>query len=208
MSEARHPWGATPDDDTCDLCWHGDGDARCIVCGRSTSGEWTCDCDDGPTIGPCVALLKEQWRERCHRCGAKWAGPTTPLPTDSLGRKVCPAFDSANCQARTTADRGLRNDLSMFAEEFTEVLGVGCTVVPDDTSSQGERRWQLDVPADHPARSGGVCEPLPPVAWHHYHEAKPDPRPGRPGFWHNVIAHPLLVVWPRLGEWLHERTTP
>ncbi len=27
-------------------------------------------------------------------------------------------------------------------------------------------------------------------------------------FVHNVIAHPLLVLWPRLGEWLHERTAP
>lgn len=25
---------------------------------------------------------------------------------------------------------------------------------------------------------------------------------------HNVVAHPLLVLWPRLGEWLHERTEP
>jgi hypothetical protein len=27
-------------------------------------------------------------------------------------------------------------------------------------------------------------------------------------FVHNVIAHPLLVLWPRLGEWLHDRTVP
>lgn len=27
-------------------------------------------------------------------------------------------------------------------------------------------------------------------------------------FLHNVIAHPLLVLWPRVGRWLHERTTP
>lgn len=25
---------------------------------------------------------------------------------------------------------------------------------------------------------------------------------------HNVVAHPLLVLWPRVGEWLHERTAP
>lgn len=25
---------------------------------------------------------------------------------------------------------------------------------------------------------------------------------------HNVIAHPLLVICPPAGEWLHERTTP
>lgn len=25
---------------------------------------------------------------------------------------------------------------------------------------------------------------------------------------HNVVAHPLLVIWPAAGEWLHERTTP
>ena len=23
---------------------------------------------------------------------------------------------------------------------------------------------------------------------------------------HNVIAHPLLVLWPSAGEWLHEYT--
>lgn len=27
-------------------------------------------------------------------------------------------------------------------------------------------------------------------------------------FVHNVIAHPLLVLWPRVGEWLHELTEP
>lgn len=27
-------------------------------------------------------------------------------------------------------------------------------------------------------------------------------------FVHNVVAHPLLVLWPRAGEWLHERTAP
>ena len=25
---------------------------------------------------------------------------------------------------------------------------------------------------------------------------------------HNLVAHPLLVLWPRLGEYLHERTSP
>jgi hypothetical protein len=23
---------------------------------------------------------------------------------------------------------------------------------------------------------------------------------------HNLVAHPLLVLWPRAGEWLHKRT--
>lgn len=23
---------------------------------------------------------------------------------------------------------------------------------------------------------------------------------------HNLIAHPLLVLWPRLGAWLHDYT--
>lgn len=27
-------------------------------------------------------------------------------------------------------------------------------------------------------------------------------------FIHNVIAHPLLVLCPPLGEWLHDRTRP
>jgi hypothetical protein len=30
----------------------------------------------------------------------------------------------------------------------------------------------------------------------------------RPHFVHNVIAHPLLVIWPRAGEWLHPRSKP
>jgi hypothetical protein len=30
----------------------------------------------------------------------------------------------------------------------------------------------------------------------------------RDRFIHNVIAHPLLVLWPRLGEWLHDHTVP
>ena len=31
--------------------------------------------------------------------------------------------------------------------------------------------------------------------------------PQRFGFWHNVVAHPLLVLCPPLGRWLHERTS-
>lgn len=27
-------------------------------------------------------------------------------------------------------------------------------------------------------------------------------------FIHNVVAHPLLVLCPPLGEWLHDRTEP
>ena len=27
-------------------------------------------------------------------------------------------------------------------------------------------------------------------------------------FLHNVVAHPLLVLCPPVGEWLHERTDP
>lgn len=27
-------------------------------------------------------------------------------------------------------------------------------------------------------------------------------------FVHNVVAHPLLVLCPPLGEWLHDRTVP
>lgn len=27
-------------------------------------------------------------------------------------------------------------------------------------------------------------------------------------FVHNVVAHPLLVLCPSLGEWLHARTEP
>lgn len=30
----------------------------------------------------------------------------------------------------------------------------------------------------------------------------------RPGFVHNVVAHPLLWAWPRLGQWLHRGTEP
>lgn len=27
-------------------------------------------------------------------------------------------------------------------------------------------------------------------------------------FVHNVLAHPLLWAWPRLGLWLHQRSSP
>lgn len=37
---------------------------------------------------------------------------------------------------------------------------------------------------------------------------RPRPRRHRPGFLHNVLAHPLLVLCPPLGEWLHARTRP
>lgn len=29
-----------------------------------------------------------------------------------------------------------------------------------------------------------------------------------PGVLHNLVAHPLLVIWPTAGQWLHERTRP
>lgn len=30
-----------------------------------------------------------------------------------------------------------------------------------------------------------------------------------PRWWlHNLVAHPLLVLWPRVGVWLHDRTAP
>lgn len=32
--------------------------------------------------------------------------------------------------------------------------------------------------------------------------------PAKPRFMHNVLAHPLLVLWPRVGRWLHEHTKP
>ena len=25
---------------------------------------------------------------------------------------------------------------------------------------------------------------------------------------HNLVAHPLLVLWPRVGGWLHDRVSP
>ena len=35
------------------------------------------------------------------------------------------------------------------------------------------------------------------------------PRRPRLSRWtHNAVAHPLLVIWPRAGRWLHERTDP
>lgn len=30
----------------------------------------------------------------------------------------------------------------------------------------------------------------------------------RPGVWHNMVAHPLLVLVSPLGEWMHHRTRP
>lgn len=30
----------------------------------------------------------------------------------------------------------------------------------------------------------------------------------RDGIPHNLIAHPLLILCPPLGRWLHERTNP
>lgn len=35
-----------------------------------------------------------------------------------------------------------------------------------------------------------------------------DMPPARPGFLRNVVAHPLLVLCPPVGRWLHERTRP
>lgn len=37
---------------------------------------------------------------------------------------------------------------------------------------------------------------------------EPEPEPGKDHFVHNVIAHPLLWFWPRLGRWIHERSEP
>jgi hypothetical protein len=64
-TEPVHPWGEpdlvlTPDSfaaapiELCQLCFAGDGDARCIRCGRSTGGPLVCECAEGPAIGPCA----------------------------------------------------------------------------------------------------------------------------------------------------------
>lgn len=51
--------------------------------------------------------------------------------------------------------------------------------------------------------------PCPDPSAHEWHEVVPPPVTGWIGrFLHNVIAHPLLVLCPPLGEWLHERTEP
>ena len=53
--DVLHPWG--PDPKFCELCFAGDGDARCMLCGISSGGYEVCICSDGPTLGPCA--LKE-----------------------------------------------------------------------------------------------------------------------------------------------------
>lgn len=147
-----------------------------------------------------------KWREQCQRCGARWAGPTTPLPTDSLGRKVCPPFDAANCDARTEASRGPRNDFAVFAAEFSPMPDGGEFDAGIRRPSSGEplvnglaafaeefsEVHEIGVDVLH----GLPAEPVP----------CPTTEPA--GFWHNVVAHPLLVLWPRLGRWLHDRTAP
>jgi hypothetical protein len=42
----------------------------------------------------------------------------------------------------------------------------------------------------------------------HRHVQPPKHWPARLYLVHNVIAHPLLALWPRVGEWLHDRTQP
>lgn len=55
-----HPWGEDEEGNTfegdghCNICFHGDGDVRCIRCGRSTGGPYVCQCARGPFEGPCV----------------------------------------------------------------------------------------------------------------------------------------------------------
>ena len=47
--------------------------------------------------------------------------------------------------------------------------------------------------------------PAPPRIVPHVEPRDPDERDG---FAHNVIAHPLLVLAPRVGRWLHHLTPP
>ena len=57
-----------------------------------------------------------------------------------------------------------------------------------------------------------VCPLHGPIVFHH--EEEPycpgcDRPPSGPRWWvHNLVAHPLLVLWPRVGVWLHDRTEP
>jgi hypothetical protein len=50
--ETLHPWD--PVEGGCSLCWHGDGDPRCLRCGLSVGGFEVCECGDARVIGPCV----------------------------------------------------------------------------------------------------------------------------------------------------------
>lgn len=52
----KHP-GDT-DEDICDWCWAGDGDARCQRCGCS-EGHPGCQCIEGMIEGPCIVEMQE-----------------------------------------------------------------------------------------------------------------------------------------------------
>ena len=40
-------------------------------------------------------------------------------------------------------------------------------------------------------------------------EVRAESRARRRRWWvHNLVAHPLLVLCPPVGEWLHDRTAP
>lgn len=53
---------------------------------------------------------------------------------------------------------------------------------------------------------------LPPKGWHcrlqENHGGSCPTWPDRAGFLHNVIGHPLLWAWPRVGRWIHDHTEP
>lgn len=54
VASTVHPWDDGEGDGWCGLCMHGDGDARCLRCGRSTGGPHVCQCPAGALIGPCA----------------------------------------------------------------------------------------------------------------------------------------------------------
>lgn len=64
LADARDEWEAvkasgakhTGDIFTCELCFAGDGDARCQRCGNS-EGWPGCICEEGSLAGPCVEAL-------------------------------------------------------------------------------------------------------------------------------------------------------
>lgn len=60
--------------------------------------------------------------------------------------------------------------------------------------------------ADHDIMDGRLHGPFDSVD--EFLAALDGPCPTRDGFPHNAIAHPLLVLAPRLGRWLHAHTEP
>lgn len=161
-----------------------------------------------------------------HRCTCCLARTPLTVPEMFEHRVFCDVCERAGCSVEARqCSTWCRNQCHEYYHDDGSVtlthlwdgrVGHGATVrealsdlhLPPSTDAQRNDRIRsvLGSPNRDPEHTGDVSG----LDWAALVDdaGLASPARTRPGVLHNLVAHPLLVLWPRAGEWLHERTRP